>query len=76
MKCEICRTIERLGLDESTHDLWVCADAHEKRAALQQARPYVEQLRREVCAFLILKWRQRRNWAVAHARPRLVTLGI
>jgi hypothetical protein len=27
MNCEICRTIERLGLDPSTHDPWFCCDA-------------------------------------------------
>ena len=27
MKCEICNAIERLGLDSSAHDLWVCSDA-------------------------------------------------
>lgn len=26
MECEICRTIERLGLDPSAHDLWVCTN--------------------------------------------------
>ena len=26
MQCEICNTIERLGLDPSAHDLWFCCD--------------------------------------------------
>lgn len=73
MKCEICKTIEKLGLDESAHDLWFCNDAQCKRAA--QVRPYLEQFRRELSAFLILKWRQRRNWALAHQR-HFLTLGI
>lgn len=26
MQCEICNTIERLGLDHSAHELWFCCD--------------------------------------------------
>lgn len=32
MKCEICNTIERLGLDRSAHDLWFCCE-HEQQAS-------------------------------------------
>jgi hypothetical protein len=76
MKCEICRTIERLGLEASAHDLWYCADGQMKKAAVRRARPELQQITRELCAFFLLKWRQRRNWTLAHPRPRLVTLGI
>ncbi|HZD95273.1 MAG TPA: hypothetical protein VE133_13520 [Candidatus Sulfotelmatobacter sp.] len=79
MKCEICRAIERLGLEPSAHELWYCPDAVTKKAALRRAsRPELEQFARELCAFLLLKWRQgrHRNWALAHLKPRLVTLGI
>jgi hypothetical protein len=76
MKCEICKTIAKLGLDESVHDLWYCADAQTRKAVLRRARPEMEQWVREACAFFLLKWRQRRRWTLAHPRPRLVTLGI
>ena len=26
MNCEVCKAIERLGLDASAHDWWFCAD--------------------------------------------------
>jgi hypothetical protein len=28
MKCEICKTIERLGLDPSAHELWFCSERY------------------------------------------------
>jgi len=76
MNCEICRTIERLGLEKSAHDLWYCADKQPAKATLRRERPEAEQFVRELCAFFLLKWRHRRNWVIAHYRPRLVTLGI
>lgn len=30
MKCEVCKAIERLGLDGSVHDAWFCVDAKEE----------------------------------------------
>ncbi len=30
MKCEVCKAIERLGLDASVHDAWFCVDAEQK----------------------------------------------
>jgi hypothetical protein len=76
MKCEICKAIESLGLDQSAHELWYCADATMKKAALRRERPELEQFLREMGAFFLVKWRQRRSWTLAHLRPRLVTLGI
>ncbi|PYP85543.1 MAG: hypothetical protein DMG65_20660 [Candidatus Angelobacter sp. Gp1-AA117] len=76
MNCEICRTIERLGLEESAHDLWYCADAQPTKPTLRRERAEAEQFLRQMCAFFLLKWRHRRNWVIAHYRPRLVTLGI
>ena len=37
MKCEICKTIERLGLDPSTHDMWFCLDSVSSPAKLSLA---------------------------------------
>lgn len=33
MKCEICRLINKLGIPQSAHDLWFCADKERKVAA-------------------------------------------
>jgi hypothetical protein len=76
MKCEICKTIERLGLDDSAHDLWYCADASAKKLSPQQAHAHLKQFGRKVLAFFVMKQRQRRSWVLAHYRPRLVSLGI
>jgi hypothetical protein len=27
MNCEVCKAIEKLGLDESVHESWYCVDA-------------------------------------------------
>jgi hypothetical protein len=37
MKCEICKTIERLGLDPSTHEMWFCADSQPTPAKIPLA---------------------------------------
>lgn len=76
MKCEICKTIARLGLEDSAHDLWYCADAQAKKAQLRHVRTELEQLVRGLGALLLMKWRQRRQACAAHRRQRLVTLGI
>jgi hypothetical protein len=78
MKCEICKTIERLGLDDSAHDLWHCADASANAETLspQRAHAHLKQFGRKVRAFFLMKQRQRRSWVLAHYRPRLVSLGI
>jgi hypothetical protein len=31
MSCEICKIIERKGLDPSAHDWWFCSDAAQRR---------------------------------------------
>ena len=76
MKCEICKTIERLGLDNSAHDLWYCADARANKLSLQRAHVRLEKFGRKLHAFLLMKHREVRAWGLAYYRPRLVTLGI
>ncbi|HET9365578.1 MAG TPA: hypothetical protein VFP71_11280 [Candidatus Angelobacter sp.] len=76
MKCEICKTIERLGLDASAHDLWYCADAPAKKFSLQPVQAHMKQFGRKVHVFFLMKRRQGRMRVLAHYRPRLVTLGI
>jgi hypothetical protein len=75
MKCEICKTIEKLGLDPAAHDLWVCSNEVTHRIAMQSVKAYVEQLKRQADAFWILKKRQRRAWMMAH-QQHFVTLGL
>lgn len=41
MKCEICDTIERLGLDPSAHELWFCS-AVQPAPAKQSLRATLE----------------------------------
>jgi len=38
MKCEICKTIEKLGLAPATHEPWVCADSWSARQAFRSAQ--------------------------------------
>ena len=76
MKCEICKTIESLGLDAKAHDLWICADAPSGNVALQRTRSYLNRVVRQISVFVILKARQRRVLAFAHHRAPLVTLGL
>jgi hypothetical protein len=75
MKCEICKTIAKLGLDQSAHDLWMCSDAQEHPASAKGVRAYVEHIRRQITVFWILKKRQHRAWTMTH-HQRLVTLGL
>ncbi len=77
MKCEICKTIERLELEESAHDLWHCADAQPKKAfALNR----VWEQRMQHFGGAIFSWFSfvvvARFWAMLHDRQHYVTLGL
>jgi hypothetical protein len=74
MKCEICKTIERLGLDDSAHDLWYCSDAGAAKTALRRGRDYLHHMGQQVRHFALLHTRHYRSWIMAH--HRLVTLGL
>lgn len=76
MKCEICKTIERLGLDASAHDLWYCADGRTNKLSAAYTQTKLKQFGRKLHAFFLMKRRQGRMRVLAHYRPRLVTLGI
>ena len=75
MKCEICRTIERLGLEESAHDLWYCADAHAGKAFA-----HVWEQRIQHFTLMISSWFSfptvTRFWALLQERQHYVTLGL
>ena len=74
MKCEICKTIEKLGLDPATHELWACADSKSARLVLRKAQVSIHHFWHEMNALLHEKWH--------HAGYRLmqrahyVTLGL
>jgi hypothetical protein len=74
MKCEICKTIEKLGLDPATHDPWMCADSKSPRLAMNKARIAAYDLFQEVSALFHAKWHHagHRLWQRAH----YVTLGL
>lgn len=72
MKCEICKTIERLGLDDSAHDLWYCPDASAARTAIRHSRSFLQHITHQIALLTRVNARAYRVWA----HPRLVTLGL
>jgi hypothetical protein len=75
MKCEICRTIERLGLDESAHDLWYCADPHSKKALARVWEQRIEHFGGAISSWLGFTLVVR-FWTQLHDRQHYVTLGL
>ena len=73
MKCEICKTIEKLGLDPAIHQQWNCADAISPKLALKKAQIAIHHFCHDVSTFLRVKCRH--TGQVAY-RARLVTLGL
>jgi len=51
MKCKVCKAIERLGLDESAHDLWYCAEARVVKTSTRKSRSYLQELGRQIQHF-------------------------
>ena len=76
MKCEICKTIERLGLDASAHDLWYCADAGLVKTATRESRSYLREIGRRLQGFAHSHSRYYRMAMMAYHRRALVTLGL
>ncbi|MCU1219220.1 MAG: hypothetical protein JWM08_2275 [Candidatus Angelobacter sp.] len=74
MKCEICKTIEKLGLDPATHEPWMCADSKSPRLAFKKAQVAVHHFYQEVSALFQTKWQHagQRLWQ----RAQYVTLGL
>ena len=35
MNCEVCKVIEKLGLDMSAHDMWFCVDGQSDRRDIE-----------------------------------------
>lgn len=76
MKCEICKTIERLGLDDSAHDIWHCTDAGLAKTTVRHSRSFFHQIRDGVRAFARSRFPHYRLWTMAAQRRSLVTLGL
>jgi hypothetical protein len=74
MKCEICRTIEKLGLDPATHEQWMCADVKSPRLILRKAQVSIHHLWQEVSALLQAKWQH--SGHRLYQRVHYVTLGL
>jgi hypothetical protein len=74
MKCEICKTIERMGLDPKTHEMWACADSHSPRLALKKMQIAVHHFCAEASARFREKWQYAGN--VLYRRAQYVTLGL
>jgi hypothetical protein len=76
MKCEICRAIETLGLDESAHDLWHCSDAGVVKTATRKSKNYLQEIGQRAQHFVRSNSRYYRMWQMAYHRRALVTLGL
>jgi len=74
MKCEICKTIEKLGLDPATHDPWVCADSRSPGLALRKARVAVHHFCADMSGRLHAKFRHAGH--TLYRRVQYVTLGL
>ncbi|HEX4604408.1 MAG TPA: hypothetical protein VH724_10465 [Candidatus Angelobacter sp.] len=74
MKCEICKTIERLGLDPKAHESWMCADSHSPWLAFRKAQVAVHHFCVEASVRLREKWQHAGH--ALYRRAQYVTLGL
>jgi hypothetical protein len=74
MKCEICKTIEKLGLDPAVHEKWACADSKSPWLVLRKAYISIHRAYLQVGAFFQAKWQHAGH--VLHQRAHYVTLGL
>ncbi|HEY2393331.1 MAG TPA: hypothetical protein VGK22_19305 [Candidatus Angelobacter sp.] len=74
MKCEICKTIAKLELDESAHELWVCADARSPRVAFRKLQVSAHHFCCEMKASLAARWQA--AGYMPYQRVHYVTLGL
>ena len=74
MKCEICKAIEKLGLDPATHEQWMCADAKSARLALRKAQIAIHHFYQAMNAFLHTKLHDAGHRL--YQRAHYVTLGL
>jgi hypothetical protein len=76
MKCEVCKAIETLGLDESAHDLWHCTEAGVVKTATRKSRSYLQEIGRHIQHFARSHSRTYRMLTMTYHRRALVTLGL
>lgn len=76
MKCEICKAIESLGLDDSAHNLWYCADAGMVKMATRKSRNFLQEIGHRIEHFARSHSRYYRIATLAYHRRALVTLGL
>jgi hypothetical protein len=74
MKCEICKAIAKLGLDEQAHDLWICADKKSPRLMLEKAQVVIHHRWHELSDSLSARWEAAAY--MPHQRAHYVTLGL
>ena len=74
MKCEICKTIEKLGLDPATHEPWMCADAKSPRLAFKRAQVRIHHFYQDVSTHFQTKWHNAGHRLLQ--RAHYVTLGL
>jgi hypothetical protein len=74
MKCEICKTIEKLSLDPAAHDQWMCADSISPKQALKSAQVSIHHFWHELGERLQTKWHHAGH--ALYRRAQYVTLGL
>jgi hypothetical protein len=74
MKCEICKIIQKLGLDPHTHEPWACADARSPRLALKKGQIAVHHFFQDATAVFQTKWQHAGHRILQ--RAHYVTLGL
>jgi hypothetical protein len=74
MKCEICKAIRKFGLDESAHDMWVCADVKSPREILEKTRVQVHHKWHELSESVAEKWEAAAY--MPHQRAHYLRLGL
>ncbi|MGZ4900294.1 MAG: hypothetical protein ACXV8X_11615 [Candidatus Angelobacter sp.] len=74
MKCEICKMIDKLGLDPAAHEPWICADSKSARLFLKKAQVSIHHFYQGVSAVFQTKWQHCGHRL--YQRVQYVTLGL
>jgi hypothetical protein len=74
MKCEICKTIEKLGLDSKAHESWMCADSHSPWPMLRKVHIAVHHFCVKAGIVFQAKWQYAGH--ALYRRTQYVTLGL
>ena len=74
MKCEVCKAIKKLGLDESAHDLWLCADQKSPKEILEKAHVAIHHKWHAFSEGVTSRWETAAY--MPHQRAHYLTLGL